>query len=185
MLFASILVAMAGVGLTACGGDDLEDTVNVSEKDPQGTVVVNMIAAKSYRDATQVKFVTGNFINDNGDPVSLEFDAYMDDALNFYDDDYDIEFVSVGPVSGLSKVTTIPATGWSRKVAVVPGNGYVARVNHNYYYQVFDYEQNRWVYKNENHTFYGRIYVVEYLTSGGAMAGATVKYQSSFTPVNQ
>jgi sulfatase maturation enzyme AslB (radical SAM superfamily) len=170
MLFASILVAMAGVSLTACGGDDLEDTVNVSEKDPQGTVVVNMIAAKSYRDATQVRFVV---------TADNYWDAYMDDALNFYDDDGYIEFVSVGPVSGLSKVTTIPATGWSRKVAVVPGNGYVARVG---YDQFYNEVTNRWEYRSYH---YGRIYVVEYLTSGGAMAGATVKYQSSFTPTNK
>lgn len=170
MLFAGIVVAMAGIGLTACGGDDLEDTVNVSENDPQGTVVVNMIAAKSYRDATQVRFVAS---------ANSYWDGYIDDALNFYDDDGSIEFVSVGPVSGLGKVTTIPATGWSRKVAVVPGNGYVARVGYDQYYNEIT---NRWEYRSY---YYGRIYVVEYLTSGGAMSGATVKYQSSFTPTNK
>ncbi len=170
MLFAGIVVAMTGFGLTSCGGDDLENTVNVSENDPQGTVVVNMIAAKSYRDATQVRFVAS---------ANSYWDGYIDDAMNFYDDDYDIEFVSVGPVSGLAKVTAIPATGWSRKVAVVPGNGYVARVGYDQYYN--EVTQN-YEYRSYH---YGRIYVVEYLTSGGAMSGATVKYQSSFTPVNQ
>lgn len=180
MLFASILVAMAGVGLTACGDDD-EPTNTVSEKDPQGTIVVNMLSGSS-RNATLVNICGTNDYYD---------EIYVDEGMNFHAYSR-AEIVSVGKVNGLSKVTTIPSSGWSEKVAVVPGNGYVARVG---YDQFYNEVTNRWEYRSYH---YGRIYVVDYLTTGGSSTGgsstgvatyttytgATVKYQPSFTPTN-
>lgn len=174
MLFASILVAMAGVSLTACGDDD-EPTNTVSEKDPQGTIVVNMLSGSS-RNATLVDICGTNDYYD---------EIYVDEGMNFHAYSR-AEIVSVGKVNGLSKVTTIPSSGWSEKVAVVPGNGYVARV-----------KKSEWLGPEQGYVeknYYGRIYVVDYLTTGGLSTdvatytthtGATVKYQSNFTPTNQ
>ena len=145
-LLATIVVAMSCLTLIACGDDKedgLEQTENVSERDPDGTVVVNM----------------NNGSRDNWITIGSIGKIHIDDANNFVGYYSDYEFASVGLVSGLSKIKTIPTSGWSRSVAVVPGTGYVARYGSNY----------------------ARLYVVDYIvgTTGGII-GATVKYQSPF-----
>lgn len=73
-------------------------------------------------------------------------------------------FSSFGEVSGLGNVSYIPKTGWADRMAVIPGNGYVAYANGQYY----------------------RIYVVDYATSTlGGIIGADVKYQTPFKGVDE
>lgn len=73
-------------------------------------------------------------------------------------------FSSFGEVSGLGNVSYIPKTGWADRMAVIPGNGYVAYSNGQYY----------------------RIYVVDYATSTlGGIIGADVKYQTPFKGVDE
>jgi len=80
---------------------------------------------------------------------------HIDNANNFEG----MDFVCLGEVEGLGYVTTIPTEGWSNTVAVVPGQGYVAH------------------YRNQ----YARLYVVDYyISTGGGIMGATIKYQSPF-----
>ena len=138
-----VLVAMLSVSLSSCGDDDgNEPTDVISNQDPEGTIVLNM----------------NNGYKDNWYNIGLWSDIHIDDANNFkgYNS---VEFVSVGKVSGLSKITTIPSSGWSASAAVVPGTGYVARYNNTY----------------------ARIYVIDYIvdTTGGII-GATIKYQCPF-----
>lgn len=151
-LLTIVVAAVLSVGFASCGDDDDNDsgkrddgkqqTDTKSNQDPEGTIVLNMT----------------NGSKDNWYDIGLTYEIHIDEANNFVGR-YGVEFVSLGEVSGLGKITSIPSTGWSKSAAVVPGNGYVARCG------------NR----------YARIFVVDYTvaTSGGIM-GATIKYQSPF-----
>ena len=177
-LLTIMMVAMLSVCITSCGGDDNpvstppvpndgnEQTDVVSNQDPEGTVVVNMNNGSS-----------GNYINIGlGDYYG---DIHIDAANNFAGYTTYVEFASVGEVSGLSKITSIPTSGWATSAAVVPGTGYVARRTIQGQCYVGDSERSyRWYYSFYK---YVRLYVVEHTvnTAGGIM-GATVKYQSPF-----
>lgn len=165
-LLTIMMVAVLSVSVTSCGGDDNpvstppvpndgnEQTDVVSNQDPEGTVVVNMNNGSS-----------GNWID-----IGLSYQIHIDAANNFAGSSSYVEFASMGEVSGLSKITSIPTSGWARSAAVVPGTGYVAK-NMNFY------DSNQYyIYK------YVRLYVVERTvnTAGGIM-GATVKYQGPFS----
>lgn len=152
-LLTTMMVAMLSLGFVSCGGDDddsptpkpndgNEQTDVVSNQDPEGTIVVNM----------------NNGAKDNWIDIGI-CTIHIDDANNFVGRYSDVEFTSVGKVKGLSNVTTIPSTGWSKSSAVVPGTGYVVKCGDNY----------------------ARMYVVDYTVStAGGIMGATVKYQSPF-----
>ena len=94
-------------------------------------------------------------------------EIHIDETNNFKGRYSNAEFVSVGLVSGLGKITQIPTTGWAQSAAVAPGTGYIMR------------------YGNQ----YARIFVVEYLgttytdeqgNTYGQTTGATIKYQVPF-----
>ncbi len=150
-LMTTMMVAMLSVGFVSCGDDDdivspdngqpINPSTPVS--DPEGTIVVNM----------------NNGSKDNWIDIGIGSKIHIDDANNFVGDYSSVEFASVGLISGLGNITTIPTTGWAKTSAVVPGTGYVVKYG----------------------STYARLYVVEYTvnTSGGIM-GATVKYQSPF-----
>ena len=125
------------------GGDGQNNTTNnptTPVPDPEGTITVSLL-------------------NNSSGNTSLDGVFYIDAANNFTSG----QFVSVGAVNGLGNVTKIPTKGWSNKVAVVPGNGYVA-------------------YDDAYNIFY-RIYVESYnLNSFKEIIGANVKYQKPFCP---
>lgn len=76
---------------------------------------------------------------------------------------------SIGGVSGLSKVRQIPQSGWTDRVAVNPGNGYVIKFEGNC----------------ESGTFchYARVYVEEWIEStSGGIIGAIVRYEGNWEP---
>ena len=172
-LLTIMMAAMLSVSITSCGGDDSpvstpptpndgnEQTNVVSNQDPEGTVVVNM----------------NNGSSDNWIEIGLEGQIHIDAANNFAGYNSYVDFASVGVISGLSKITSIPTSGWAKSAAVVPGTGYVARsqIRSSYY---DSYER---VVKYYSFYKYVRLYVVEHTvnTAGGIM-GATVKYQSPF-----
>ena len=161
----SLLMACMVVCLCTCFSscskddtdDELEQTTNVSSQDPEGTIVLNMTSGSS----------------DNWYKIGDLGEIHIDAANNFvgYNRNYTISFVSVGLVSGLSKITQIPTSGWAESAAVVSGTGYLMR--YSYYGSVQ----------------YARIYVVEYLgmtytdeqgNTYGQTTGATIKYQAPF-----
>ncbi|UKK48436.1 hypothetical protein L6475_00265 [Prevotella sp. E9-3] len=141
--------------------DMQENTENLSNQDPEGTIVLNLISGAD-----------GNYytIGDLGE-------IHVDAANNFRgkESDYKIEFVNIGRVDGLARITQIPVTGWSKSAAVVPGTGYVMR-----YTPWSGYGRP---------VEYARIYVVDYLTTAttdefgtttGSNSGAIIKYQAPF-----
>lgn len=163
-LLTIVMAAMLSVSITSCGGDDSpvstpppvpnddnEQTDVVSNQDPEGTVVINM----------------NNGASNNWYNIGIGNDIHIDAANNFVGFNSYTDFASVGEVSGLSKITSIPTSGWAKSAAVVPGTGYVARY--------------RYPSSSSDPYTYARLYVVKNMvsTSGGIM-GATVKYQSPF-----
>lgn len=124
------------------GNNDSEGTGGTGNKDPEGTVVVNM-----------------RNDGDNWIDIGIGSPIHITSANNFegmYSGQQ--QFVSVGKVSGLNAIKSIPATGWASSVSVVPGTGYIA-------YDSYGSEV-------------ARIYVVEYMEGvSGGIIGATIKYQ--------
>ena len=174
-LLAIMMVAMLSVGFVSCSSDDNDDkkvdnyepTQNLSVKDPEGTIILNM--ASGSRDN-----------NYQLDQEAYSSSIYIDEANNFTGYNNHISFVSVGKVEGLAKITEIPTSGWANSVAVVPGTGYIMR-----YYYTYDGENIKNIWR------YARIYVVSYLGVStevidgetytyGTPTGATIKYQTPF-----
>lgn len=140
--FLYILVACTLCMFWACDKSDKEPDYDEEEQfdpdaevpDPEGTVILSMRNNKGTR---------------------LDGSIYIDEGDNFSG----ASFASLGAVNGLGNVSYIPTTGWASKMAVMPGNGYVAYTNGTYY----------------------RIYVLGYtLNSSDEIIGADVKYQKPF-----
>ena len=141
-----IFVALFCVSLASCEKDE-------SENDPQGTITVKI--RNKDNGYTKIDMLESN------DPGY--FFLTINKANNFSCFYQDFEMVDVGAVSGLSAINSIPQQGWSTKVAVLPGHGYIARI--------YGYKTDR--------LYYVRFYAISYIkgTSGGII-GANVKYQS-------
>lgn len=150
------MLAIICVFAAGCSGDEPGGGNNEPEgggqinpdsevDDPTGTVLISMR--------------NGN----NGDTSLDGLRIGKDD--NFHGSGWKIS--SVGKVKGLGNVSTIPSSGWSEQVAVVPGSGYVA-------------------YNSYSDTYY-RLYVVDYITAAvsGGIIGADVKYQKPFKGLDQ
>ena len=69
-----------------------------------------------------------------------------------------------GNVGGLGNIKSIPATGWTNVVEVVPGNGYAIR------------------FTSDKGVVYARLFVTGWMTSSLGTVGAYVKYQVPFVP---
>ena len=146
-LWSIILLSMlcsTVVLCTSCNGGEEpnpDDIISPDKEvpDPDGTITLSM------RD------------KDNG---GTYIDNIRINQENF-ENSYDGYFASVDAVKGLGNVAIIPLTGWASKVAVIPGNGYVA-------------------YDNQKKKFY-RLYVKDYLVGTTlGIIGAEVKYQEPF-----
>ena len=100
----------------------------------------------------------------NNDVTSLD-GLYIGNDDNFHGNGWKI--ASMGKVRGLGNVASIPISGWADRVAVVPGNGYVA---HNYWSDEFV-----------------RIWVSDYITGAttGGVIGAEVKCQKPFRGLDE
>lgn len=145
LLFAA-MAAMMCVSVPSCGGDSKDEPTNpqVTDKDPDGTTVMNMVAGSD--DYFSHPGGYGGHVN-------------LNSSMNLQTS-YGCQIVSVGSVSGLSKIKSFPTDSWRNEVAATPGTGYVVRFPDNYW--------------NTNPNYgYLRIYVVDYLPSGN---GVVVKY---------
>ncbi|MBQ7462761.1 MAG: DUF5036 family protein [Bacteroidaceae bacterium] len=146
-LMTTMMVAMLSVGFVSCGDDDdivspdSGQPINPSTpvNDPEGTIALSMRNA------------------DNGK-------TYLDNIYIDKENFKGASFASIGAVSGLGNVSTIPTSGWAEQMSVIAGNGYVAYSNNQFY----------------------RIYVVSDIagTSGGVI-GADIKYQKPFKGVDE
>lgn len=146
-LLTIIAIAMISICMTSCEKDE--------ENDPEGTVTLKLRNGNNG----------GGSINVGNASISIDM------ANNF--NGYNASFYDVGSVSGLSGVKSVPSSGWSDKVAVLPKHGYVAKITSPFY----GYTTNDQEY--EDKIQYMRIYVESYTEAAGSkgIIGATVKYQ--------
>lgn len=101
----------------------------------------------------------------NGDETSLDGLKIGNDN-NFHGSYFYI--ADIGQVRGLGNVAYIPAVGWSDKVAVIPGHGYVA------------------VDTSWGEPRYYRIYVEDTVVStSGGIIGFDIKYQKPFNGLDE
>lgn len=172
----SLVTVMSATALTACGGDDDEpenpdipDQPTVTEKDPEGTIISNMLCGSSSSSATSIRFCVPEDANRRG----YGTDVYIGNDLNWFTTWSEVRRASVadvGEVKNISAITTVPESGWGTP-AVQPGHGYIVRVLCQYR------EGDEYSYAYEYH----RIYVTQYLTSAvGGINGATIKYQPNW-----
>lgn len=140
------LVICASFLFSCTNGDnsDIEDnggTIIAPGKelpDPTGTVVFNLMQGD---EDTEIK----GFV-----PI------HINNAYNFEGKYSSTYFVSLGKMKGLGNVTYVPQEGWNSTVAVMPGEGYVARFSSSYY---------------DSGSVYARLYVVSEIvgTSSGVI----------------
>lgn len=188
-LWMMLAVASITICNVSCGGDDDENVVPPSNNtsnntsngsgtiaDPEGTKTANV----SNNEKTDIDlgipyiYQDGYYMDGEGNLIdayhSVTCNLTIDNSNNFYSIAYHymtrgvIEYVSVGQVRGLAEIKTIPETGWSTKVAVMPNYGYVAR-------------RKNWNGK-ENTVTYARIFVVDWLDL--SKSGAIIKYQTDW-----
>lgn len=138
--------------LHSCGkdevGSDGESVIKGNVPDPDGTISVSMRNG------------------DNGNATFIDNCFYIGQDNNFSPRYYNCSFTCVGKVNGLGNITGIPEKGWSDKIAVEPGNGYVIN-----YKGLVDEPVNK----------YYSLYVSDYITStSGGIIGANVKYLTPF-----
>lgn len=143
----SILASLCVLLTVGCSKNDDPDNGEFIKPDqivadPTGTIILSMR---------------------NNDDTSLD-GLYIGKDDNFHGNGWDI--ASLGSMKGLGNISNIPTAGWSDKIAVTPGYGYVA---HN-------------SYSDE----YMRLYVTDYITSTtGGIIGADVKYQKPFKGLDE
>lgn len=175
-----LYVLTAMLLLASCEKDDYTSiyqggNVGLNKDDPAETVIINIMN-------TGTEYPIGD--------VTLS----MRDN-NFYGDgDYyrSVTLNTVGAVSGLSDITSIPSgMEWAEEVAAIHGYGYVVKITETGYYG------------GSSSTEYIRFYVADWITSAtsspmettntnttgqntqtssGGIIGAVIKYQLNWTP---
>ena len=154
-----LMLASAALLFAGCEKENGIGTGSNSQvSDPNGTVVANI------RNGYQTELYIFPAI-----PIQI------DDINNFTTPTGwlpGLAIVSVGQVSGLGSIKTIPQSGWSSSVAVVPSCGYVVAT---------PWQEDGSI--NYDELCYARMYVEDYiLSTSGGIIGAKVKYQSPFIP---
>lgn len=91
--------------------------------------------------------------------------TYLDDIYiskeNFTSYHDCVKFASIGTVNGLGNIVGIPSAGWTDRISVKPGEGYVA----------YDTSRDK----------YYRLFVEDYIiATNGGIIGADIKYQAPF-----
>lgn len=76
----------------------------------------------------------------------------------------EVGITSVGQVSGLSKIKSIPQSNWATSIAAIPGNGYIVKL------------------KARGKTHYARVYVEDWLLSAtnNGILGVTIRYEDNW-----
>lgn len=151
------LVICASFLFSCTNGDnsDIEDNGGIiiapgkELPDPIGTVVFNLMQGD---EDTEIK----GFV-----PI------HINNAYNFEGKYSSTYFVSLGKMKGLGNVTYVPQEGWNSTVAVMPGEGYVARCPYSY--------------SGGGGYVYARLYVVsEIVGTSSGVIGYKVKCQAPF-----
>ena len=156
MMFIVVMIlfttACSKDGAATSGGGSTPVNPNQYD-DPEGTIMANLR-------------------NDGGSITILYRELKINSANNFIQggNNNDLYFANVGEVEGLGYVNSVPQSGWTNQVSVIPENGYVVRK------QCSIFKEDKEVYYE-----YARIYVTRYITnSNDEILGAEIKYQDNW-----
>ena len=156
----NFLASVSFALLVVFSGCDKDNSSNSNPSDPEGTILVAMRNANNG--GTSVNIAEGGYFR-------------ISNSDNFVGwGDGEMLFATIGNVSGLGSITTVPQGGWANQVAVIPDYGYVGK------YKQTQYNSHTGEYETIA-IHYVRIYVVDYLIAAGGsggVIGAQVKYQS-------
>lgn len=148
LIFFLMLLPLA---MASCGGDG-KDEPQSTANDPEGTILMYLY----HDESVQYAHFVGPGYN-VGDWVEVT------ESNNF--SSWNGQIASVGKVKGIADIKSVPNSGWAKRTAIVPGNGYVAKASY------------------DGKIAYGRFYVVDFITStDGGIIGAIVKYQEDWQP---
>ena len=172
-LLGTMLMAMAlGMSFSSCEKEDNDSTgIEVSLRN-NGNDCVPLLGVE---DACQVRiYCDGELECELSSPSWVDLTINNSNNFDPRGSYSDVDVVCVGEVSGLSKITEIPTSGWVKQVAVQPGQGYIIRsknctsINENVTY-------------NKTFCKYACVYVVDWIegTSGGII-GAVIRYEDNW-----
>ena len=143
--------------------------------DPIGTMIVDMISNTYCNIGLKPRLkINKDYCFESETVTGNEFDSGSWGATQ-YTYNYYLEFASVGNISGLNKITSYPAVGWSRTIPIYPNTGYVVRLMKKDVYSDMPASASD-IYGNIHGL--SRIYV-DGIKSGGK---TTIRYQTPFVP---
>ena len=155
----SCLLATSMFFVAGCDDKNDPDNPSNSVPDPEGTMVTNIRNDIFMNRYTGVYYGLADVgIGGLSMNQSNVFQTYGDDR-------FDIAYI--GTVNGLGSIQSIPKENLFTKngCAVLEKGGYVLRG-----------------IDSNNHDKYARLYVTRFMTSGGGIVGAEIKYQYPFVP---
>ena len=152
----SCLLATSMFFLAGCNKDNPDNPSN-SVPDPEGTIVTNI------RNDTHQTWTGSCFCGLYYGIADVGIGTLSMSASNTFGG-FDIAYV--GTVNGLGSIKSIPKENLftGNGCAVIENGGYVLRGS------------------SDNQGKYARLYVTHFLTSGGGIVGAEIKYQYPFVP---
>lgn len=127
LFFAALFAALVSFTLTSCDGND-----------PEGVITVKM---RNYSEGDTRIYLDGYYL-------------MITSANNFY---FSGGEICDAGAKKLGAVKTVPSSGWTQELAVIPGHTYVLRRGESKYY---------------------KLYVIDWINgaSSGGIIGAEVKY---------
>lgn len=147
--------------LPSCGDDSEDDGDGSSQvlDDPTGTVEINL---RDLDNGGSIYTLSGLNYSSNGISITENAGIFISGSdLS----PWAADMVGVGKVKGLAAIKSVPKSGWTYKVAIKPGYGYIVRGHH------------------DSSPSYARIYCVDYLyDSSGDKIGAVLKYECPWEP---
>lgn len=164
-LLGLLLMAMAvGVGFVSCERDDGSEGIEFRMRNSDnGNDIISLLQVDTsyYIGETFVheKYRTTLYLTSSNNFKVIE----SWEIVSIFYDTYDGHIACIGNVNSLSKIKTIPNSGWTSEVAVHPGQGYVIQNKHGDFCR------------------YARLYVEDWIEStDGGIIGAVIRYQDNW-----
>ena len=158
LFLVSCLLATSMFFVAGC--NDNPDNPSNSVPDPEGTMITNI------RNDTHQRWTGSCFCGSYYGIAELRIGTLSMSASNTFGSSY-FEIAYIGTVNGLGSIKSIPKENLfiGGGCAVLEKGGYVLRG-----------------IDSNNQGEYARLYVTRFLTSGGGIVGAEIKYQYPFEP---
>ena len=161
LFLMSCLLATSMFFVTGCGDKDDPDNSSKTVPDPEGTMIVHI------RNDTHQTWTGSCFCGMYYGIANIGIGTLEMMGTNFSGFWGEFEVAYVGTINGLGSIKSIPNGNLftTNGAAALEKGGYVARNT-----------------TSDDQVEYARFYVSRYLTSGGGIVGAEIKYQYPWEP---